>query len=153
MNPLLRFFLEPPSGPASILLIRFAVGLIFLNQGILKFIDPAMGLLRFTKIGFTPASFTAHFVATFAILSGVLVLLGLATRAATIPLLAVISTAKVITKIPEFFRPTQGGWYSVSDARTDFAMLCSLAFLLATGGGHLAIEARFAHQPVRGAAR
>jgi putative oxidoreductase len=153
MNPLLRFFLEPPQDPASILLIRLAVGLIFLSQGILKFIDPATGLLRFTKIGFTPASFTAHFVATLAILSGVLVLLGLATRPATIPLPAVISIAMVTTKIPEFFRPTQGGWYSVSDARADFAMPCSLIFLLATGGGSLDIEARFAGQPVRGAAR
>jgi hypothetical protein len=30
--------------------------------------------------------------------------------------------------IPELFRPAEGVWYMVSDARTDFAMLCSLLF-------------------------
>jgi hypothetical protein len=41
----------------TIVFIRLAVGLIFLTQGILKYIDPHMGVLRFTKIGFPlPAS-------------------------------------------------------------------------------------------------
>jgi uncharacterized membrane protein YphA (DoxX/SURF4 family) len=53
----------------SILLIRLAVGGIFFSQGILKFIDPWMGVVRFTKIGFAHPFFTAHFVGTFEILS------------------------------------------------------------------------------------
>jgi len=44
---------------------RLAVGLIFLTQGILKYIDPNMGVIRFAKIGFRHPYFTAHFVGAF----------------------------------------------------------------------------------------
>jgi uncharacterized membrane protein YphA (DoxX/SURF4 family) len=70
------------------------------------------------------------------------VLLGLWTRAAATPLLIVISTAIATTKIPELFRASQGFWYMVSDARTDFAMFCSLVFLILVGGGTWSLDAR-----------
>jgi hypothetical protein len=57
------------------------------------------------------------------------------TRIAVIPLLLVICTAIATTKIPELSRPHQGFWFMVSDARTDFAMLMSLLFLLRAGAG------------------
>lgn len=142
MSSLLRFFFRPSDGPASILLIRLAVGLIFLTQGILKYIDANMGVLRFTKIGFPHPYFIAHFVGAFEIACGSLVLLGLWTRAAAIPLMIVISTAIATTKIPELFRANQGFWYMVSDARTDFSVFCSLIFLILVGGGALALDAR-----------
>lgn len=110
--------------------IRLAVGLIFLTQGILKFIDPHMGVIRFARIGFPHPNFTAHFAGTFEIVCGFLVLIGVWTRLASVPLLIIILTAIVTTKIPELGRPGEGFWYMVSDARTDFAMLCCLAFLL-----------------------
>jgi len=119
----------------SILLIRIAVGLIFLTQGILKYIDPNMGVIRFTRIGFSHPAFTAHFVGFFEIVCGLLVLLGMFTRLAAVPLLIVISTAIATTKIPELFRANQGFWFMVSDVRTDFAMFCCLLFLLIAGGG------------------
>jgi len=50
---LLQFLFQPPQGRASIVLIRLAVGLSFLTQGILKFLDPEMGVERFTRIGFS----------------------------------------------------------------------------------------------------
>lgn len=144
MNSPLRFFVRSTRGPANILLMRLAVGLIFLTQGILKYIDPNMGVIRFTKIGFPHPYFTAHFVGTFEIACGFLVLLGLWTRLAAVPLLIIISTAIATTKIPELFRPDQGLWYMVSDARTDFAMLCCLLFLIASGGGAWSVDARYA---------
>jgi putative oxidoreductase len=142
MKSLLRFFLNSPRGPASILLIRLAVGLIFFTQGILKYIDPNMGVARFTKIGFPYPSFTAHFVGAFEIVCGLLVLVGLWTRAAAVPLLIIIVTAIATTKIPELLRPNQGFWYMVSDARADFAMLCSLLFLISAGGGAWSMDTR-----------
>jgi uncharacterized membrane protein YphA (DoxX/SURF4 family) len=114
-------------GPASILLIRIAVGLIFFGQGILKYTDPTMGVVRFTRIGFPHPYFTADFAGAFEIACGLLVLLGLWTRTAAIPLMIVISIAIVTTKIPELFRVKQGFWLMVSDARTDLAMSCSLS--------------------------
>jgi uncharacterized membrane protein YphA (DoxX/SURF4 family) len=142
MNSLVRFFFRPAQGPASILLIRIAVGLIFLTQGILKYIDPNMGVVRFARIGFPHAYFTAHFVGAFEIVCGFLVLLGLWTRASAVPLLIVITTAIATTKIPELFRANQGFWYMASDARTDFAMFCSLLFLILAGGGRWSLDAR-----------
>jgi len=142
MSLIVRFFFGPERGPAAIVLIRLAVGLIFLSQGILKYIDSKMGVLRFTRIGFPYPYFTAHFVGTFEIVCGLLVLLGLWTRAATIPLLIVISTAIASTKVPELFRAGQGFWFTVSDARTDFAMLCSLVFLILQGAGAWSLDAR-----------
>jgi len=113
--------------------IRIAVGLVFFTQGILKFTDAHMGVERFTRIGFPHPAFTAHFVGAFEIICGFLVLFGWFTRAAAIPLLIIISTAIVTTKIPELTRASQGFWFMVSDARTDFAMLMCLLFLLFSG--------------------
>lgn len=87
MNSMLRFFSQRDSGPSSILLIRLSVGLIFLTQGILKFTDLKMGVGRFTRIGFAHPGFTAHFVDCFEIPCGLLVVIGVRTRVASIPLL------------------------------------------------------------------
>lgn len=140
MRTIIQVLLGPTGSPRSVLLVRIAVGLIFLTQGILKYIDPNMGVVRFTRIGFPHPYFTAHFVGAFEILCGLLLLVGLWTRIVSIPLLIVITTAIATTKIPELFRANQGFWYMVSDARTDFAMLCSLMFLILSGGGTWALE-------------
>jgi uncharacterized membrane protein YphA (DoxX/SURF4 family) len=144
INTILQFLLKPTQVPRSVLLVRIAVGLIFLTQGILKYIDPNMGVVRFTRIGFSHPYFAAHFVGTFEILCGLLLLLGIGTRLVSIPLLIVIMTAIATTKVPELFRANQGFWYMVSDARTDFAMFCCLVFLISAGGGGWSVEARLA---------
>ncbi len=144
MNTILRFFLGNTEAPPTVLLIRIAVGLIFFTQGILKYIDPNMGVVRFTRIGFPHPYLTAHFVGTFEVLCGILLLLGLWTRLASIPLLIVITTAIATTKVPELFRANQGFWYTVSDARTDFAMFCCLVFLISAGGGKWSMDGMLA---------
>lgn len=125
----------------SLIFIRLAVGLIFLTQGILKYIDPHMGVLRFAKIGFPYPDFTAHFVGTFEIACGMLILIGLFTKIASIPLLIVILTAIATTKVPELVRPGQGFWFMISDARTDFTMTMSLLFLVSVGAGSWSLDA------------
>ncbi|HTP69719.1 MAG TPA: DoxX family protein [Dongiaceae bacterium] len=142
MNSTQRFLFPRANGPAAIFFVRLAVGLIFFTQGILKFTDPNMGVIRFTRIGFAHPAFIAHFVGTFEILCGAAVLVGLLTRLSSFPLLIIICTAIITTKLPELSGPNQGFWYMVSDARTDFAMLCSLIFLLAVGAGSWSIDAR-----------
>ena len=142
MSRIIQFLLRPTQGPRSVLLVRIAAGLIFFTQGILKYIDPSMGVVRFTRIGFPHPYFTAHFVGTFEVL-----FLGLWTRLVSIPLLIVITTAIATTKIPELFRANQGFWYMVSDAHTDFAMFCCLVFLISVGGGSWSLDAKLARHP------
>jgi uncharacterized membrane protein YphA (DoxX/SURF4 family) len=60
---------------------------------------------------------------------------------AGIPLLIINLTAIATTKIPELFRPEQGFWFMVSDARTDFAMLTAIIFLLIVGAGSWSVDA------------
>jgi len=127
-------FLKRITAPRGPIFIRIAVGLIFFTQGILKYTDPHLGVDRFSRIGFPYPRFTAHFVGAFEIVCGLLVLFGVYVRIATIPLLIIIATAIVTTKIPELTRSQQGFWYMVSDARTDFAMLMCLLFLLLVSG-------------------
>jgi uncharacterized membrane protein YphA (DoxX/SURF4 family) len=110
------------------------VGLILSTQGILKYIDPGMGVVHFTSIGFPHPYCTAHFVSTLEILCGFLIFKGWG-RLVSIPLFVIITTAIATTKIPELFRGNQGFWYMVSDGRTDFAMFCCLIFLISVGGG------------------
>jgi len=99
-----------------------------------------MGVLRFTKIGFPFPGFTAHFVGALEIICGSIVLLGLFTQTAALPLLIVILTAIATTKIPELFSPRQGVWFMVSDARTDFAMTLCRLFLLRAGAGPWSLD-------------
>lgn len=139
---------RPAWRSGAILFVRLAVGLIFLTQGILKYTDPNMGVNRFTRIGFAHPYFTAHFVGTFEIICGFLILIGLLTRVAASPLLIVICTAIATTKIPELSHPNQGFWFMVSDARADFAMLMSLLFLLCAGAGSWSVDARLARPSV-----
>jgi uncharacterized membrane protein YphA (DoxX/SURF4 family) len=94
------------------------------------------------KIGFPFPDFTAHFVGTFEIICGALVTIGLLTRLASVPLLIINLAAIATTKIPEILRPQQGFWFVVSDARTDFAMLTGIVFLLIVGSGAWSLDAR-----------
>jgi putative oxidoreductase len=100
-SSLFRWLFGTTDAPYSIFL-RISVGLIFSTQGFLKYVDPNLGVNRFTKIGFPYPDFTAHFVVAFEMVCGVLVLLGIWTRAAAIPLLIVNLTAIASTRFPSF---------------------------------------------------
>ena len=81
--------------------------------------------------------FTDYFVGAFEIICALLVLIGFWTRPATLPVLVIVTIALGTTKKPELDRPNPGFWFMASDARTDFAMLMSLLFLLCAGRGKL----------------
>jgi putative oxidoreductase len=67
------------------------VGAVFLSEGIQKFLFPALrGGGRFAKIGLPEPDFLGYFVQSFEVLSGLLVLLGLYTRLASIPLIIIL---------------------------------------------------------------
>lgn len=121
------------------ILPRLIVGLVFLSEGIQKFLFPELvGAGRFEKIGFANPEFLATLVACFEIVSGTLLLIGLSVRIAAIPLLIIIITAIVTTKIP--ILRDKGFWSMAHEARTDFAMTFLLIHLMVFGGGRLSFD-------------
>jgi len=126
----------------SILLIRILVGWVFLSEGIQKFLFPtALGVGRFAKIGIPEPQVMAPFVGAVEIVFGTLILIGLFTRLATLPLLINITVALFTTKLP--FLAKHGIWGTLHEARTDLSMLLGLIFLLIVGGGSLAFDAKY----------
>jgi len=120
---------------------RLIVGLIFLSEGIQKFLFPELvGAGRFEKIGFANSEFLASFVASFEIVCSVLILIGLSVRIAAIPLLIIMITAIATTKIPILLE--KGFWSMAHEARTDFAMTILLIYLLIFGSGKLSIDSK-----------
>ena len=74
--------------PAATVLVRLIVGVVFLTEGIQKFLYPAaLGVGRFAKIGIPWPAFSAPFDGVFEIGCGLCVVLGIATRLAAIPLI------------------------------------------------------------------
>ncbi len=127
--------------PASVVLIRLMVGLVFVSEGIQKFLYPAeVGAGRFAKIGLPAPEILASFVGITEIVCGTLVLLGFFTRIAVVPLIIVMLTAIASTKIPILLE--SGFWKMAHDSRTDFSMLLGSIFLLINGAGTLSLDAR-----------
>jgi uncharacterized membrane protein YphA (DoxX/SURF4 family) len=127
--------------PATVVLIRLLIGAVFLSEGIQKFLFPdQLGAGRFLKIGLPMPELLGPFVGTFEIVCGSLVLLGLLTRLAVIPLLVIMAVALTTTKWPML--AAQGFWHMAHDARTDWSMSLGSMFLLVVGAGRWSLDAR-----------
>jgi putative oxidoreductase len=126
--------------PAATILIRLAVGCVFLSEGIQKFLYPAeLGIGRFAKIGIPSAEILAPFVGAVEIICGTLIVLGLLTRLAAIPLIIDMIVAIYTTKIPML--ASSGFWSMAHEARVDFTMLLGALFLLIVGAGRISVDA------------
>jgi putative oxidoreductase len=124
------------------ILIRLMVGAVFLSEGIQKFLFPAiLGPGRFSKIGLPFPEFLGNFVGSFEILCGILVLIGLFTRFASIPLIMIMLVAMATTKLENLV--DHGWWKMLHESRTDWAMLLGSLFLLIKGGGYYSIDKKF----------
>jgi len=140
--------------PAAVLLIRLLVGAVFLSEGIQKFLfSGAVGAGRFAKIGIPSPEVMGPFVGVVEIVCGTLILLGLLTRLAAIPLIINMLVAILTTKIPILLGhgfwgfslrqlPYYGFWGIAHEARTDFSMLLGSLFLLIVGAGAWSIDMR-----------
>ena len=129
-------------GPPAVFLIRVLVGWVFVSEGVQKFLFPdSLGVGRFVKIGIPWPQIMAPFVDVVEIVCGTLLLIGLLTRLATVPLLIDIAVALYSTKIVTFMK--NGFWGTVHEGRTDVSMLLGLIFLVLAGGGTLALDARY----------
>jgi putative oxidoreductase len=125
---------------SSVVLVRLMVGWVFMSEGIQKFLFPAaLGVGRFEKIGIPSPHFFAPFVGVVETVCGLLLIVGLFTRLAAIPLLIDISVAVATTKIPMLMK--SGFWAAMHEARTDYCMFLGTLFLIAVGGGVFSVDA------------
>ena len=88
--------------PGWSILVRLLVGLVvFFPEGIQKLIFPdILGAGRFAHIGIPYPDIMGPFVGVVETICGALIILGLFTRFAAIPLIVIMMVAIVSTKIP-----------------------------------------------------
>jgi len=146
---------------AAVSLIRLVVGGVFLVEGLLKFMFPdELGAGRFANIGIPAPGFFGPFVGVVEVGCGALVILGLLTRLAALPLLIDISVALISTKLTVLlghgfgpFSLAKAQHYGllgmIHEGRTDLAMFFGLLFLLIVGAGGVSIDGCSANQRPR----
>jgi putative oxidoreductase len=141
--------LTPTRASGAVVLIRLYVGLIFAGEGVLKFLRPdQLGPGRFDKAGIPAGTFFAYLDGVFEIGCGVLLLVGLLTRLAALPMIVDMIGAMTITKVPILWGhaplyPKEGGfWDFFHEGRLEVAMLCGSIFLLIVGAGTYSLDAR-----------
>jgi putative oxidoreductase len=131
--------------PLAYLLVRMIVGCVFLSEGIQKFVfSDSLGVGRFVKIGIPAPELMAPFVGIVEIVCGVLLLVGLFTQLAAIPLIIDMLVAISTTKIPILLE--KGFWAMAHEARVDWCMLLGSVVLLIVGGGRWSLDAFRARQ-------
>jgi putative oxidoreductase len=151
------------TAPPATLLVRLSIGAVFLSEGMQKFLfADAQGAGRFAKIGIPAPDIMGPFVGCVEIVCGALLLIGLLTRLAAIPLMIDISVAIISTKVPillghgfwRFSLPklaSYGFWSMAHEARTDFCMLLGSLFLLVVGAGKKwSLDARLTREHTEG---
>jgi uncharacterized membrane protein YphA (DoxX/SURF4 family) len=127
-------------------IIRLMAGGVFFLEGVKKFLFAEQwGAGRFAHIGIPLPRLMGPFVGVVETVCGLLLLLGLFIRLASVPLLIDISVAIATTKIPIYMK--SGFWPMEAEARTDFCMLMGLIFLLIAGAGPLSVDWFIAPRP------
>lgn len=135
------------------ILIRLAVGLVvFFPEGIQKLVFPdILGAGRFAKIGIPYPELMGPFVGGVELACGALIIVGLFTRLAAVPLIVTMIVALVATKLPILlghgFGPFSlpdfkryGFWSAQHESRADLTMLLGCLYLLIVGSGRWSLD-------------
>lgn len=135
-HPLLR-----TDAPRSAILIRLVVGGIFVSEGIQKFVFPdELGPGRFASETPVPAPTVFGYAAgTFEIICGGLLVLGLLTRVAAVPMIVLMIGAEIFTKLP--ILTDDGVWQYLHEARNELSQLFGALFLFLAGAGAWSVDA------------
>lgn len=113
--------------------------MFFLVAGLQKFIfSDAMGPGRFDEMGFTNPEFVAYFAGIFEVLGAILILVGLLSRFAAVPLIFIMIVAISTKKFPLI--TSEGFWPFFNAIRLDFSMLLAALFLLVNGSGKKSLD-------------
>lgn len=143
------------SGSGWTVLVRLLVGLVvFVPEGIQKLVFPdVLGAGRFARIGIPLPELMGPFVGVVEIVCGLLIIIGLFTRLAAIPLIIIMIVALVSTKLPILLGhdvllfhlsadiKRLGFWSMLHEARADLTMLLGNIYLLIEGGGRWSLDA------------
>jgi putative oxidoreductase len=130
---------------SKLIIARIITGLIFISEGIQKYMVVSMlGPAYFKEIGFGNSLFWAHFTGAFELSCGILIFIGLLTRLATIPLLIIMITAFFKTKVPLLIN--SGILTFVHEYRIDFALTLLLIMLMIYGGGKWSVDLKISQQ-------
>lgn len=144
--------------PRATILVRLMVGAVFVSEGAQKFIEPAtVGAGRFARIGFESPELVAGLVGSVEMVCGALILLGLMTRLAAVPIVVVMAVAIVTTKLPILLGRDVGPFHvrtldqygflaMAHEMRTDWAMLLGALFLALVGAGAWSVDAAVARR-------
>jgi uncharacterized membrane protein YphA (DoxX/SURF4 family) len=136
------------------ILIRVIVGIVFLTEGILKFVRPGeLGVGRFAHLGLPYPHLLAPFVGVVEIAAGGALMLNFFAGDAALLLLIVSLTAIATTKVPILlghhlgpFGPPKLDHYGIltfiHEARTDLAMLFGLVAILLDSGMRISLKGR-----------
>lgn len=144
---------QSPGSVNWAVLIRLSLAGVFIFEGYQKLVYPdILGAGRFVKIGIPAPELMGPFVGWVELVCGLLMLLGLFSRFAAVPLIVIMIVAIVSTKIPILIGQ---GWMGFSlrdldrygflsmthETRTDWAMLLESIFILLSGAGRWSIDA------------
>ena len=136
------------------ILVRVIAGIVFLTEGILKFVRPGeLGVGRFAHLGLPWPHVLAPFVGAVEIAAGGALILNFFAGDAALLLLFVILTAIATTKVPILlghhlgpFGPPKLDRYGIlsfiHEARTDLAMLFGLVAILLDSGMRISLRGR-----------
>jgi putative oxidoreductase len=157
-----RTILFGTRAPGWSILIRLLVGLVvFFPEGIQKLAFPdILGAGRFANIGIPYPDFMGPLVGVVETICGTLIVLGLFTRLAAVPLIIIMIVAIVSTKIPILLGhafwifhlpklPRYGFWSMAHEARADFCVLLGSIYLLIEGGGAWSLDALLSRDQAR----
>ena len=144
VKPSWRSWLLGTRAPKAVVLIRIVVGGIFMSEGIQKFLFPAeRGPGRFIEETPLPDPvFFGYLTGGFEIVCGVLLLFGLFTRLAAIPMIVGMIGAEIFTKVPVLLQ--DGVWMYLHEARNELSQLFGAVFLLIVGAGAWSLDKRLA---------
>ena len=116
------------------LLTRLSIGYIFVESGYgkLTHLDKTIGF--FSSLGIPYPEFQAPLAAGMEWVCGLLILVGLATRLASVPLMVIMMVAIRTAK-----------WEDVTDVSSllglsEFLLIVLLCWLIAYGSGHLSVD-------------
>jgi uncharacterized membrane protein YphA (DoxX/SURF4 family) len=141
--------LRATQASGAVILVRFYVGLIFVVEGVLKYQRPeALGTGRFAKVDIPFPALMANLDGAFEIGCGALILVGLFTRLAVLPMIVDMVGALTTTKVPllwgaaALYPGEHGLWDFLHESRLEVAMLCGSLYLLFVGAGSRSLDAR-----------